>query len=63
MLLDKNTLWIIGGTGFFKLQNNKVKFDSRLDKNFMMRVNAICKVDSSIYLGQKKASGSLKTIN
>jgi ligand-binding sensor domain-containing protein len=54
MLLDKNTLWIIGGTGFFKLQNNKVKFDSRLDKNFMMRVNAICKVDSSIYLGTEK---------
>ncbi len=54
MLVDSNYLWIIGGTGFFKLQNNQVLFDSRLDKNFMMRVNAICKIDSSIYLGTEK---------
>jgi len=54
ILLDKNSLWLAGGFGFFKLENDKVKFDSRFDKNFMMRVNAIAKVDSSILLGTEK---------
>ncbi len=51
MLMDGDSLWIAGGNGFFKLINNKVIIDSRFDKNFIMRVNAICKIGSSIYFG------------